>query len=153
MQWHLCGKQKLERADKWYEHSPEGVVERDEKKIHWNVNICDHLIEKRRPDMIVVDKVERKRIIIDIAVPVDSRVCDKEKEKVEKHQDLRREIKRIWNMRSVIVVPVIVIALRRITKNLHAWLEKLLLQKTKLLGTARILRKVLKGNDSRDPWL
>ena len=56
-------------------------------------------------------------------------------------------------MRSVIVVPVIVIALRRITKNLHAWLEKLLLQKTKLLGTARILRKVLKGNDSRDPWL
>ena len=86
-------------------------------------------------------------------MPVDSRVSDKEKEKVEKYQNLRREIKRIWNMRSVIVVPVIVIALRRITKNLHAWLEKLLLQKTKLLGTARILRKVLKGNDSRDPWL
>ena len=60
MQWHLCGKQKLERADKWYEHSPEGVVERDEKTIHWNVNICDNLIETRRPDMIVVNKVERK---------------------------------------------------------------------------------------------
>ena len=72
---------------------------------------------------------------------------------MEKYQDLRKEIKRIWNMRSVIVVPVIVVALRSITKNLHEWLEKLLLQKTKLLGTARILRKVLKGNDSRDPWL
>ena len=53
-------------------------------------------------------------------------------------------------MRSVIVVPAIVGALGRITKNLDDWLEKLdvtanaaLLQKTTLLGTARMLRKVL----------
>ena len=56
----------------------------------------------------------------------------------------------MWNMRSVIVVPVIVGALGSITKKLDEWLEKLditvniaLLQKTTLLGTARILREVL----------
>ena len=83
-------------------------------------------------------------------VPGDSRTSDKEKEKVEKYQDLKREVKRIWNMRSVIVVPVIVGALGSITKKLDEWVEKLditvniaLLQKTTLLGTARILRKVL----------
>ena len=53
-------------------------------------------------------------------------------------------------MRSVIVVPVIVGALGSIRKKLDDWLEKLditvngaLLQKTTLLGTARMLRKVL----------
>ena len=48
------------------------------------------------------------------------------------------------------VIPVVVGALGSITKKLNEWLEKLelavnivLLQKTTLLGTARILRKVL----------
>lgn len=34
------------------------------------------------------------------------------------NQDLKREIKKIWNMRSVIVVSVIVGALESITKKL-----------------------------------
>eukprot|EP00794_Sanderia_malayensis_P002808 gene2808-biopygen2319 len=112
---------------------------------------CDHLIEARRPDIVVVIKGERKCIIIDIAVPGDSRISEKGNEKVEKYQDLKREIKKMWNTRSAIVVPVIVGALGSIAKNLDEWLEKLditvdtaLLQKTILLGKPRILRKVLK---------
>ena len=79
----------------------------EKKKILWDVNIqCDRLIEARRPDIIVVNAGERKRIIIDIAAPGDSRVNDKEKEKVENFQDLKREIKNIWNLRKVNVVPL-----------------------------------------------
>ena len=149
--WHLCKKYYLDRTEKWYEHSPEGVLENDEVKLLWDVNIqCDNLIEARRPDIVVVVKGERKCIIIDVAVPGDSRISDKEKEKVEKYQDLKREVKRIWNMRSVIVVPVVIGALRSKAKKLNEWLEKLeltvnivLLQKTTLVGAARILRKVL----------
>ena len=55
--------------------------------------------------------------IIDFAVLGDSRVQEKEKEKIEKYQDLRRESQKIWNVR-VKIIPV-------------------------LLGTARILRKFL----------
>ena len=51
---------------------------------------------------------------MDIAVPGDSRISNNE---TEKYQDLKREVKRMWNMRSVIVVPVIVGALGSITKN------------------------------------
>ena len=76
-----------------------------------------------RSDIVVVVKGERKCIIV--VVPGDSRISDKEKEKVEKYQDLKREVKRIWNMRSVIVVPVVVGALGSITKKLNEWLEKL----------------------------
>ena len=74
--------------------------------------------------MFAVNKGERK-CIIGIAVPGDGRVSDKEKEKMEEYQNLKREIKEIWNMRSVIVVPLIVGALGSITKKLDEWLEKL----------------------------
>ena len=57
---------------------------------------------------------------------------------------------RLWGIRHLEVVPVVVGALGVVSKRLDAWLEKLgvtirmgLLQKTALLGTARILRKVL----------
>ena len=83
---------------------------------------------------------------MDIASPWDHRVYEKEGEKIEKYQDLKREIGRLWGIRHLEVVPVVVGALRVVSKSLDAWLEKLgvtirtgLLQKTALLGTARIL--------------
>ena len=141
----------MDKADKWYEHEPDSVSENDDVKLLWDVNIqCDHIIEARRPDIVVVNKEERNCTIIDIAVPADKRIGEKEKEKVEKYQNLKREITRMWNMRTVQVVPIVVGSLGSVTKNLDKWLAKLnvkisipLLQKTTLLGTARILRKVL----------
>ena len=49
-------------------------------------------------DIVVVNKQEKKCAIIDIAVPADKRIGEKENEKVEKYQDLKREIARMWNM-------------------------------------------------------
>ena len=80
----------------------EGAVENEEINVLWNINIqCDNLIEARRPDFIVIDKKEQKGTIIDIAVPADVRVEEKEKEKVEKYQDLKRGIRRLWKLRNV----------------------------------------------------
>ena len=75
---------------------------------------------------------------------------EKESEKIEKYQDLKREIGKLWGIRQKEVVLVVVGALGAVSRRLDAWLDKLritirtgLLQKTALLGTARILRKVL----------
>ena len=75
---------------------------------------------------------------------------EKEGEKIEKYQDLKREIGKLCGIRKREVVPVVVGALGAFSKRLDTWLDKLgitirmgLLQKTALLGTARILRKVL----------
>ena len=40
------------------------------------------MIEGRRPDIVVVDKVKEETMIIDVATPGDTRVCDKEQEKI-----------------------------------------------------------------------
>ena len=149
--WNICKKNRLEHSERWYEHAPAGAVENEEIKVLWDINIqCDDLIEARRPDLIVIDKKEQKGIIIDIAVPADVRVEEKEKEKVEKYQDLKREIRRLWKLRNVEIVPVVIGALESVSGEFDRWMAKLgitcnvgVMQKTALLGTARILRKVL----------
>ena len=72
---------------------------------------CDHQIEYRKPDIVVVDKAEKKCAIIDVAIPGDNRIGEKETEKIEKYQALKREIKNLWSMRKVEVIPVVVGAL------------------------------------------
>ena len=150
LHWKLCGKYNLKKSEKWYEHVPEGVVENEEVKILWDVMIQrDKDIKARKPDIVVVNKNERSCAIIDIAIPGDIRVSEKEKEKIERYQELKREIKRMWNIRSIKVIPVVVGALGSTSKKQKKCIEMevvistALLQKTALLGTACILRKVL----------
>ena len=74
----------------------------------WDFSIqTDHVTEARRPDLVVVDKKRRTCKIIDFAVPGDSRIEEKEKEKIEKSQDLRRELQKIWNVRVKIIPNII----------------------------------------------
>ena len=55
--------------------------------------------EVRRPDIVFIDK-EKEVVIIDVAIPGDERVKDKELEKVEKYQLLKDEIAKVWHVRS-----------------------------------------------------
>ena len=49
----------------------------------WDINVqCANVIEARRPDILVIDKKERKEIIINITVPADAKVGGKENEKM-----------------------------------------------------------------------
>ena len=108
----LCQKFELLGKIKWYNHRPESVMENDRVKVFWDFNIqTDHVIQHRRPDIVIVHKVERKCQLTDIAVPGDKRVEMKEQEKIENYNELKREIKKIWNMYEVGVVPIVVGAL------------------------------------------
>ena len=147
--WKLARKRNFEAGDKWYEHEPESVLENEDYKILWDFSIqTDHVIEARRPDLVVVDKKERSCKIIDFAVPGDSRI-EKEKNKIEKYQDLGRKLQKIWNVK-VKIIPLVVGSLGAIPSQFGNRLKQVgitagtaQVQKTVLLGTARILRKVL----------
>ena len=96
--------------------------------------------------MDVVD--ERTCKIIDFAVPGDSEIEEK-KEKIEKYQDLRRELEKVWNVRMKIV-PLVVGSLGAIPKQFGNILKETgirveigQVQKTVLLGTLDY-RKFLK---------
>ena len=82
--WQFCEKLGFSRARLYYEHEPESVIENENFNIIWNFIIqCDHVIEARRPDIVVVDKVKKEAMIIDVAILGYTRVCDKEREKIE----------------------------------------------------------------------
>ena len=111
---------------------------------------CDHHIVHRKPDIVIIEKAKRVGKIIDITIPVDNRIEEKENKKIEKYENLRREMKQIWNLKSVHVIPVVIGALGAITGRFHSWIKSIRievrvehLQKTALLGTSKILRKVL----------
>ena len=124
--WDICKKNGLEHSEKWYEHATEGAVENEETKVPWNINVqCDNLIEARRTDLIVLNKKEQKGIIIDITVPADVRAEEKEKEKVGEYQDLRKEIRRLWKLRNVEIVPVVIGDLGNVSAEFDRWMGKL----------------------------
>ena len=149
--WKLCEKHNLEKKEKWHEHSPEGIMEDDNVKLIWDINVqCNNVMEARIPDLTLVKKKAKSCVIIDVAVPGDCRIREKEIENIEKYQNLKRELERIWSLNKVEVVPVVVGALKCISKSFSGWMDtpgvKLnvgRVEKSVLLRTARILRKVL----------
>ena len=116
----------------------------------WDFSIqTDHVIEAQRPDLVVVDKKERSCKIIDFAVPRDSRIEVKEKDNTKKYQELGSELQKTWNVK-VKIIRLVVGSLGAIPKQFGNRLKQTgitagtaQVQKTVLLGTARIFRKVL----------
>ena len=107
--WQFCEKLRFNRASLWYEHEPESVAENKYFKILWDFTIlCDHTIEARRPVIMVVDKVKKDTMIIDMVMPGDTRVCDKEQEKIEKYILLKDVIAILWQMKKIAVIPIVV---------------------------------------------
>ena len=119
-------------------------------KVLWDFEVrTDRIVTARRPDLIVVDKQEKTAKIIDVAVPLDKNVRAKEEEKVQKYQDLKLEIQRLWNVKAE-VIPVVIGALGAVSTNLENHLQRIpgghdmrKLIKQGVLGSAHILRRVL----------
>ena len=148
--WALCKKYGVKVCERWYKHKVESVIENDIIKILWDVCIqVDRQIEHRRPDIVVMEKITNKCLIIDVACPVDNNLILKRNEKLD-NSELRLEIARMWVKGALGSIPIIIGPLGSIPNDLERDLKKLdtsynveTLQKSVLLGTANILRKVL----------
>ena len=77
--WKLCEKLNLEKSEKWSQHSPQTLTENVSYKLIWELNIqCDNVIMEKRPDIVIVNKMEKRAIIIDFTIPGDKIIIDKE---------------------------------------------------------------------------
>jgi hypothetical protein len=88
-------------------------------------------------------------MLLDVAIPGDSNVIQKEAEKILKYKDLTIEIQYIWNVKTR-MTPVIIGENGTISKSFRKYVSTIPgnhdvreLQKTAILGTAYILRKGL----------
>jgi hypothetical protein len=88
-------------------------------------------------------------MLIAVAISGDRNMIKKEAEKILNYKDLTIEIQRMWNVKTR-VIPVIIGATGNISKSFGKYVSNIPgnhevreLQKTAILGTAHVLRKVL----------
>jgi hypothetical protein len=88
-------------------------------------------------------------MLIDVEIPGDRNVIQKEAEKILKYKDLTIEIHCMWNVKTR-VIPVIIEATGTVSKSFRKYMSTIPgnhevkeLQKTAILGTAHIHQKVL----------
>ena len=102
-----------------------------------------------RSDIVIKNKKEKTCTLIDVAIPADRNVVQKEAERTLKYKSLCTEIQRMWNLKRT-TVPVIIGANGIVTRTLRKHLETVpgkhsidSLHKTAILGTSHIIRQVL----------
>jgi hypothetical protein len=140
----------------WWERGT--VIENNKGKLVWDFEF--HLRKTttaRRPDLILEDKEKKKIWICDMACPQQRNIDTKRLEKLTKYRQLAFEERERRPGYEIVVVPLIIGALgggmRQITKDMAKVFEngELLkrivgeMQKTVLMDSETILRKVLSG--------
>jgi len=105
-------------------------------------------IPNNKPDIIVRGNEKGTCTLIDVAISGERNVIKKEADKILKYKDLTIEIQRMWNVKTK-VIPVIVGTTAAISKSFRQYVSNIPgkhklkeLQKTAILGTAQILRKL-----------
>ena len=127
------------------------IAENGEVKINWDMTIyTDKVLRHNRPDITLIHKDTQKWTLLDIAVTADQNITRAEEEKVETHQELAYEIRRIHRALKVTIIPIVIGALGGISKRSKAWFGKLgvpdflgSVQLSAIFGTAHLLGKVL----------
>ena len=117
--------------------------------VHTHTHTHTHTeVPANRPDIIIKNKKEKTCTLIDVAIPADRNVVQNEAEK-KLIKSLCIEIQRLWNLKCTII-PVIIGATGIVTRSLRKNVEAVpgkhsidSLQKTAVLGTSHIIRKVL----------
>jgi hypothetical protein len=118
--------------------------------ILWNQQVqTDRKILNNNPGIKIRDNEKGTCMLIGVAISGDKNVIKTEAEKILKYKDLTIEIQRMWNVKTK-VIPVITGATGTISKSFRKYVSNIPgkhevkeLQKTAILGTAHILRKVL----------
>jgi hypothetical protein len=125
---------------------PKPVYEEGDVTVLWNQAVhTDREVTANRPNIIIKNKKDKICKLIDVAIPADRNVVQKKL----KYKSLCIEIQQMWNLKCT-VIPIVIgatgIVTRSLKKNLEAVPGKYLidsLQKTAILGTSHIIRKVL----------
>ncbi|XP_028158192.1 uncharacterized protein LOC114351251 [Ostrinia furnacalis] len=157
----LACKYKLitHKPTPYYKYEPEPVLENSQYRLYFDRAILtDRTTHYNRPDITLQDKNNRTATIIDIAIPNTHNLQNSISEKLSKYTDLKDEIRRMWRLNEVNIVPIVLSTTGVIPKQLHQSLNTLnlppltyiSLQKAVILNTCRIVRKFLQTHDSHN---
>ena len=86
---------------------PKPVYGERDITVFWNQAVhTDRKVTANRPDIIIKNKKVKTNTLIDLVIPADRNVVQKEAEKNLKYKSLSIEMQLIWNLKCAIL-PVI----------------------------------------------
>jgi len=116
-------------SQKWYEECPDEVrkSECDEYETWWDRAVqTPKRLEHNRPDVVILDKKRKHWTgIIGFSVPSDRNFLKKEVQKVVHYTPLSYEVTKFHKVSTEIIVPLVVVSLGLMTKNLEKDLKSL----------------------------
>ncbi|XP_044751663.1 uncharacterized protein LOC123311659 [Coccinella septempunctata] len=142
----------INTSKKIHEYLPREIQENDEVKVYWDHPLTtDRPLAHNRPDIVVFKKREAKAIIVDITVPADDNAEKAYTEKVVKYQDLAFELKELYRLANITILPLVIttsglIEVHLMENTTRLGLEERLIedaQKEVILWTTRIVRRFL----------
>ena len=99
--WKICKEFGIEVKDRWYEHEPTTVTEKNNITILWDMPIhTDRTIAANRPIIVLKNKKDKTCLLIDMTVPLDANTSVKTTEKLNKYKDLEIEVERMWGAQN-----------------------------------------------------
>ena len=154
LHWKILNDLKIPVKESWL-HEPAPVTTNSNGKVvvfYDKIITAGRFIESSaiRPDLVVWDKENRTAQIIDVCVPNDYGLNRAEREKVTKYQDLKNDLNKTWDLRSIEVLPVVVGATGLMKTNLQIYLDqipgkpsKYQVQGAAIRGSVSLLKKAL----------
>jgi hypothetical protein len=70
----------------------------------------DQTIAHNRPDITLINEMKKTVYLIDVAIPNTPNLEKKYNEKIQNYLPLAEEMKSVWKLNSVIIVPIIISA-------------------------------------------
>ncbi|KAL1446040.1 hypothetical protein WDU94_012394 [Cyamophila willieti] len=142
----------VKESTNYYQYIPETILENNDVEMYWDRTILtDKALAHNRPDITLWKKKEKEVQLIDIAVTNCVNLEKTYQEKINKYLDLCYEVKKLWKVNQIRIVPVVLSNLGTIPKPLFKSLKELdikptiykKMQKSILLDTCHIARRFL----------
>ena len=100
LHWSICREYSIETKPIWL-HEPETTTAQDDIIIFYDKPLhCGRYIEGGaiKPDIVVWNRREKWAKIIEVSVPNDFGLNRAEREKVNKYQDLKHDLRDTWDL-------------------------------------------------------
>ena len=116
----------IQETTPYFKYTPEKVSENTTHKMYWDRGILtDRTVPHNRPDITLVCKESKTAYLIEIAVPNSNNVLETQTHKITKYQDLKNEVKEMWDMNRVEVIPIIISTTGLVPHSLAKNLERI----------------------------
>ena len=152
LHWSICKHFQIETQAVWL-HEPQPITATEEVSIFYDKPIVlGRYVEGGaiKPDIVIWDKNKKEAKVIEVSVPNDFGLNRAEREKVNKYQDLKNDLRQTWELEEIEIVPVIVGATGLVKTNLKSHLKSIPgspsteeIQMCAITGTVSIIKRAL----------